>query len=635
MPGIAGIVSSGRPLRNPEKILGTLKQVGLISGVTYLYKTFCADLAVVLNTLTGLLNKSLDQPASDSSGNVFMFLEGEIFNLEELKGYLGRRPDKSPCGILLSLFLIRGDEFINLVNGEFNIVLYQKAEERLVIFSDHIASMPMYYMEQDNCLLFGSEKKFVLSLLDKSPTIDPVGLLQIVAHRYNLDDRTLLDGVKRLVPGTRLTYKQGRLKLTAYQLLTFNVPESIPRIDELVDEWGERLKEATRLRLQGKDRIVVSLSAGLDSRAIACAIPRNFRPISSRTRGVGDSLEATLAAEIAGRLCFDHYRENPTATSIAGIIPKIAWRTECETHFTNALSISNHSVIKSYGDFIAGGWLGDASSGGHIPISMLLQRSRADFVDNAYRRHLAYTAHSLSGMFNPEFLRNTFPKLQEVFFASFEYLEGSTNVQIYEIWDLYQRQRRQTTTSMSVDSYLFEKIRPFYDKTYLNFTLTLPTFLRIGQSLYQSMIYRLGPEIKHIPSANNQLRIRSSLLGNLGNKGITLTHRAIARRIRRFKPTYRNRIERRATEDIGLAMRQDAPFRRLIERFLDSSDFDASIFDRRGIRKMLDQHYQGVCDHSYLLGYIATFSAGLPYLLNRTIRCPPEAEPILHDISGR
>ena len=188
---------------------------------------------------------------------------------------------------------------------------------------------------------------------------------------------------------------------------------------------------------------------------------------------------------------------------------------------------------------------------------------------------------------------------------------------------------------MPVDSYLFEKIRPFYDKAYLNFTLTLPTYLRFGQTLYQSMIYRLGPEIKDIPSSNNQLRIRRSLLGNLGNKGVTLTHRAITRHIRRIKPKYRNRIERRATEDIGLAIRQDASFRRLIERFLDSDDFDASIFNRQGIRTMLDQHYQAASDHSDLLGYVATFSAGLSYFLNRTLRCPPEAEPLLHDYRGR
>jgi len=628
MPGLAGLVGTGSIRRNPQKIFSTLKQVGLINGVSYLYRTYHADEAVILNTLTGLLNASLDQPGSDPAGNVFLFLEGEIFNLDELKSYLRTTWDPSPCSVLLALFLERGDEFINLVNGEFNIVIYQKTEKRLTIFSDHIASMPMYYLEQDGCLFFGSEKKYILSLTQKSPTIDPVGLLQIVAHRYNLDDRTFLAGIKRMIPGTRLTYQRGRLELSRYQLLTFRVPNKTPRVDDLLDEWGDRLKEATLLRLQGKDRILISLSGGLDSRAIACAMPRDIRPISSRTRGVGGSLECTLAAEIAECLCFNHNQENPEATSYSDVIPKIAWRTECETHFTNALSISNHANAKIHGDHIAGGWLGDASSGAHIFVDMLWPRSRRKFIEHAYHRHLAYTAHSLRNIFSWDFLQETFPELQEAFLASFEYLEDSTNLQVYEIWDLYQRQRRQTTTSMSVDSYLFEKIRPFYDKDYLNFTLTLPAYLRFGQSLYQAMIYRLGPEIRHIPSANNQLQLRRSCLGNLGNKGRTLVNRAMTRRIRRVNPKYRNKIERRATEDLGTAIRQDTSVRRLIEQFLDSNDFDPSIFNRNGIKTMLDEHYHAASDHSDLLGYMATFAVGLPYFLNRTLRCPPEAEPL-------
>jgi len=628
MPGLAGLAGTGLPLRNSQEILRTIKQVGLINGTSYQYKSLHADEVVILNTLTGLLNTTLDQPGSDPTGNAFLFLEGEIFNLDELKGYLSEHWSHSPCDILLALFLERGYEFIKLVNGEFNIVIYQKTEKRLNVFCDHIASMPMYYLEQDGFLFFGSEKKYILSLLKNSPTIDPVGLLQIVAHRHNLDDRTFLDGVKRLIPGTRLTYQHGRLELTRCQLLTFRVPRRSPRVDDLLDEWTDQLKEATRLRLQGKDRILISLSAGLDSRAIACAIPRDFRPISSRTRGVDGSLETTLAANIAERLCFDHHQEYPETTSYSDVIPKIAWRTECETHFTNALSISGHAAAKMHSDHITGGWLGDASSGAHIFVDCLLPRSRRKFVEHAYHRNLIYTADSLRDVFSRDFLQQTFPELQEAFFESFECLDESDNLHLYEMWDLYQRQRRQTTSSMSVDSYLFEKIRPFYDKEYLNFTLTLPTNLRFGQSLYQSMIHRLGPEIREIPSSNNQLRLRRSRLGNLGNKGLTLAHRAITRRIRRIKPAYRNRIERLATEDPGLAMRQDPSARRLIEQFLDSNDCDPWVFNRHGIRTMLEQHYLGANDHSHLLGYVATFSAGLPYFLNRTLHCPPEAEPL-------
>jgi hypothetical protein len=156
----------------------------------------------------------------------------------------------------------------------------------------------------------------------------------------------------------------------------------------------------------------------------------------------------------------------------------------------------------------------------------------------------------------------------------------------------------------------------------------LPTRLRFGQTLYQMMIYHLGPEIRDIPSANNGLLLRRSLIGNLWNKGFTLVQGQVRRRIQRLVPRKRNGIERRANDNLGLVPRRDALFRSLIEKYLDSAEFDAAIFNPSGIRTLLDQHSNAVCDHSDILGYVATFSIGLPYFLNRTPACPPEAEPL-------
>jgi hypothetical protein len=628
MPGLCGLVTSGETI-GPDQVLQTFEEVHKVNGLSYISRSFASHQIAISNVLTGLLPEALAQPASDPTDNSVLFLEGEIFNSDDLIRYARETRDRSPCGILLALFLERGDDFISLVNGEFNIVIYQKRENRLIIFSDHIASMPMYYVEEEGRLLFGSEKKSFLPLLKECPTIDSLGLLQIVAHRHNLDDRTFLKGVRRLVPGSRLEYVKGRLSVTRHQKLAFAVPE-VPRpVEELHDEWAGRLRHATLLRLNGKQRVLISLSAGLDSRAIACAIPRDFRPVSSRTRGVEGSLEATLAAAIAGRLGFNHFREEPSTVPHSFIIPKIAWRTECETHFQNAISLSNHLAIKDRGDHIAGGWLGDVSSGGHIYPRMLIPRSRQSFIDHIYRRYLAYPASSLGRMFSQEVIRETLPQLRTTFLQSFNHFDAATNIQLYETWDLHQRQTRMTTSSMPVDSYAFEKIRPFYDKEYLEFTLTLPFRMRVAQSLYQTMIYRLGPEIRNIPSSNTMQKVRGTILGNRMNKGLVWTQKAVTKGVRRVHPTYRNRIERHIREDMGSAIRKDLHFRSLIDGFLNSRGFDSAIFNRPGIKTMLDQHYHCVADHAELLGYVATFAAGLPLFLNRTRRCPPDAEPLV------
>jgi asparagine synthase (glutamine-hydrolysing) len=626
MPGISGFVHSSALLDNPDEILGMFEQVHSLKGVNFVQRTFRSNQCVITNTLTGLLKTTLDQPASDPAGNTFLFLEGEVYNTEELLNHLNGPQDLSPCHVLLALFLEHGPDFVSLVNGDFNIVIYQKAEKRLIILNDYLSSKPMYYLEQADSLLFGSEKKSILAVASGSPAIDPIGLLQVFAHRHNLGGRTFIKGLKRLSPGSRLDYHRGRLDLTRYHLLTSRMPEVSSKVDSLLDEWCDRLRQVTIRRLKGRERVVMFLSGGLDSRAIACAIPRDFRPIWARTWGETDSLEAIYATKIAERLNFDHYCEDPMAVPLSSILHKIVWRTECETHFTNCISMANHPMIKEHGDFVLGGHLGDVSAGGHIYPYMFLPRSRQQFIARAYRWNVTYSFASLSELFNEEFLHKNFPGLKDAFFASFDPLEGETNIHVYEVWDLYERQARMTFSSGATDSHLFEQIRPFYDRDYMDFVTSLPTRLRFGQTLYQAMIYRLGPEIRDIPNANTNLNLHSTIWGNILSKGLTLGLKARTKLLRKIRPSYQSKTVR---EDTTLATRQDPEFRRIIENSVRLSYLDSSIFNGPGIMRMLDRQYQGVADHTNPLCILATFAVGLPYFVySRPCHCPREAEPM-------
>ncbi|MCP4372435.1 MAG: hypothetical protein GY797_30670 [Deltaproteobacteria bacterium] len=629
MPGISGFVNSNAQLENFNEIIETFKNVHALKGVNFVEKMYQSDHCIITNSLTDFLKRNLDQPASDPTENIFLFLEGEIFNSKELLGYLNEDQDLSPCKILLALFMQRGPEFVSLINGEFNIVIFQKAEKQLIILNDHLSSKPMYYMEQRSSFLFGSEKKSILAVAQNSPSIDPVGLLQIFTHQHNVGGRTFIEGLKRLPPASWLDYHQGKLSLRCYSLMTFKVPESISSTGSLIEEWGDRLKQATCRRLEGKDRILISLSAGLDSRAVVSAIPREFRPMAARTWGAQNSLEVIYATEIAKQLGFNHFREDPMRVPLSEILPKVVWRTEGAVAFTHCLTMANHAIIKEHGDFMVGGWLGDVSSGGHISPFMLVPRSWRQFVDMIYQRYPLYARSSLVELFNKEFLDNHFPDLKDAFIASFNGLAGETNIQQYEIWDLCQRQANMTLSTAAVDSYLFGHIRPFADRNYLDFIMTLPSRLRFGQVLYQAMIHQLGPEIQHIPNANNNQKLKATVLGNLLNKGIDLGVKVSAKTFNKIKPSFRSEAEKISPDDITLNTRQDPGLRRIIEEFVHSPFFDSSIFNKTGILNTLDKHYQGVTDYADLLCTLATFAVGLPYFVyHKPTHCPPEAEPL-------
>ncbi|MBK6898651.1 MAG: hypothetical protein IPH09_05065 [bacterium] len=314
---------------------------------------------------------------------------------------------------------------------------------------------------------------------------------------------------------------------------------------------------------------------------------------------------------------------------LSSSLHKAVWRTEGTISFTHCLSIATHRELKLLGDHIVGGQLGDIGSGGHIFPYALMPRPRDRFVAATARRYLRYAPRSLLPLFTPDFVARVYPDLVTAFTDSFADLPSLPNHRLYESWDLQERQPHQTLASTLIDSHLFGHVFPFLDRECLSFALSLPTRLRFGQPLYKAMIHRLGPEIRHVPNANNNLVLRGSVAGNLGSKlyelsakaGRRLTARTVGRRHAGPAPA--------PSADMALLTRRDPGFRRIIAEFAQSPSCDDAIFDRAGIRRMLDEHQSGAADHADLLCTLATVAVGIHYFVDgaRTA-CPTRPRPL-------
>jgi len=629
MPNLSGIISHNAKLKHPDELLKKMKAVNSVDGLNYTHKELCTQGFVICNTLTGILKATLDQPGKDPEGNMFLFLEGEIFNLKEVMAHLGISQEITICDMLLLLYLKEGREFSNHLNGEFSIVIYNKYDQRLIIFTDHLSSKPIYYLEEGNSLLFGSEKKSILAIAENSVTIDPVGLLQMFVHTHNLGGRTFIKNLKCIPPASYLEWVKGKVVIRRYaSLMRFNVPKSLPSSNLLVEQWGEEINQATLRRLEGKNRILLNLSGGYDSRVIACSIPRSFRPIDSRTRGRSESPELIYASEIARRLDFRHYREKPFVSSLSELLYKIVWRTECEVNFISCLSIDNHSTMKKHGDFLMGGVLGGIIKGYNY-MRLFLPYDREKFIASLFQWHLKKSSRYLGTVFTNEFLSKYLDQLKENFLLSFESLESETNKQLYEIWSLYEYQTRGQLSTGAVDNYLFEHIRPLVDKEHLKFVLELPDWLRFGQVLYQELIHMLGPEIRDIPIANTNLKVRNSAFKNYINAFMALGKKGYIKALRKFGKSSQIEYKPAGNPNRPLLVRNETRLKRIITDFVHSNAFDDSILNKKGILKILNCYYSGIDHDPQIICLLATFAIGIPYFVTNTLtRCPVEAEPL-------
>jgi hypothetical protein len=630
MPGISGTISSGGPLTNASELMQRIERVHALPKIEWVTRSIQTEQALIINFLTGLWSNTQDQPASDPSETNLLFLEGQIFNWDEINRKVADEWAQSPCQKLLALFLEYGPDFASLLEGEFNLVIYQPVINRLLLFSDQLASKPFYYLAQPHSLLFGSEKKAILALADPLPELDPVGLIQLVAYRHHVGGRTLHKGVACLLPAAYLEYQNNQIQLARYAHLRFQLRTPTGKLTPLLEEWASLLRDSTRKRLEYTGRLLLSLSGGLDSRAIACGLFQTKGSVLARTRGDVSSAEVQAACAIAASLGFDHQLEEPSSVPLSTLLPQIVWRTEGAIPFTHGMTVAYHAQLKQQADFMAGGWFGDASSGAHLSTFMLLPYSREQFIDKVHHWYMQYHKDALQRLFQPEFLNQHLPELSSVFSDSFKPIESEENWQAFELWDLQERQTRMTFCAGPVDSHLFELFRPFLDMKYLNFALTLPPYLRYGQVMYQSMIYHFGPEIRHVPNANTGLLLKGTIKGNLLNRLIARKNRAQTRLREKIAPNHNKGTSQLHMGGLNAEIRQDAELRHRLDTFINSDYFDSSIFNRPQIQTFLDQHYQGVADHSYPISMLATLSAALPTFVYQSPRyCPPEAEPFI------
>ena len=295
------------------------------------------------------------------SGIVLTF-NGEIYNHLELRRELeakGHRFD-SQCDTetVLAAFLEWDVVAFSKMRGMFAAAFWHPARRRLVLARDRMGIKPLYYSRRGDDIYFGSEMKAILLHPGLSREINPAGLAAYLSCNYVPGNRTLVDGIEKVPPGTWLAWESGHITAGAYWRLAMRPDPSIT-LDAAKEELDDLLRKSVREHLLSDVPLGVWSSGGLDSSTIlhyaAEASARKLKTFSisfpgrkfdespyfrevARTYGT-DHHEFALNAdcELAGVVeQIAHYSDEPSAD--AGAVPVWFLSKMCRTEVTVALS---------------------------------------------------------------------------------------------------------------------------------------------------------------------------------------------------------------------------------------------------------------------------------------------------------
>ena len=249
------------------------------------------------------------QPIMNEDGSVVLIYNGEIYNFQELQRDLESRGHRfrTHCDseAVVHAWEEWGSACVERFRGMFAFALWDRGRKTFFLARDRFGIKPMHYaLVGGRTLVFGSELKALLVHPDLPRTIDPKAVEEYFAYGYVPDPRTMLAGVKKLMPGHTLTVRRGESvpEPARYWDVPFRSIGPI-EVEDACAELVERLREAVRIRLISEVPLGAFLSGGVDSSAVVALMaglqesPVNTCSISFRDAAYDESRYASFVAE--------------------------------------------------------------------------------------------------------------------------------------------------------------------------------------------------------------------------------------------------------------------------------------------------------------------------------------------------
>ena len=222
------------------------------------------------------------QPLCNEDETIWVAFNGEIFNYLELRTDLETRGHQfkthSDTETLVHLYEEKGLDFVDYLNGQFAIALWDRTRRRLILARDRVGIRPLFHATlADGTLLFGSEMKSILAHGAVRAEIDPIAVGQVASLWVTVPPRTTFKGIDELGPGRMLVFKAGNR--SERQFWRHQFPAEHEYEERTFKYWKDAVREmiedAVRLQLRSDVPVAAYLSGGLDSSILTALVKRH------------------------------------------------------------------------------------------------------------------------------------------------------------------------------------------------------------------------------------------------------------------------------------------------------------------------------------------------------------------------
>jgi asparagine synthase (glutamine-hydrolysing) len=273
-----------------------------------------------------------DQPMTNEDRSIWVAYNGEIYNFRELRkeleqlGYRFRTT--SDTEVLVHGYHAWQDKLLPRLDGMFAFAIWDAPARRLLLARDAIGIKPLHYHFDGATLRFASEIKALLQDPALPRQVDFQSLHWFLNLRFIPSERTLFEGIHRLLPGHALVFQGGTIENKRYVDLT-PAPDKNLTEPECLDGIRHHLREAVRRQIISDVPLGAYLSGGLDSSAIVAMMSElGVGPIRTFSVGFNEPTDELDDARLVAKHFGTEHHELSLQPDPLREYPRVIWAAE-------------------------------------------------------------------------------------------------------------------------------------------------------------------------------------------------------------------------------------------------------------------------------------------------------------------
>ncbi|MEP6920915.1 MAG: asparagine synthase (glutamine-hydrolyzing) [bacterium] len=283
------------------------------------------------------LSEAGHQPMRGCTEQLWLVFNGEIYNHLRLREGLEARghryASRTDSETILHLYEERGLDFVNDLEGDYAIALWDEAREQLVLVRDRIGVKPLYFYHRDGRFIFASEIKAILEHPAVTPDVDEPSLYHYLTFLTTPPPQTLFKNIQKLPAGHMLVAKRdGTVNISQYWDALPPVVTEVRSDEEHKQEILRLLRSSITKRMMSDVPFGVFLSGGVDSSAnVALMSEQMSRPVETFTVGFSDAEylnELDSARRIAREFCTNHHEVIISEKEMQAFLPDLIFHQD-------------------------------------------------------------------------------------------------------------------------------------------------------------------------------------------------------------------------------------------------------------------------------------------------------------------